>query len=59
MVWHRHLESWRRVELGECCLASTGGRMVRCQICRVNRQIEFEGADGLLLISFMKSIIFK
>ena len=39
MVRHTHRESWCRVELGGYCLASTGGRMVKCEICRVNRQI--------------------
>ena len=58
-VLDAHREPWCWMELGGSGMASVGGWMVRHLICRVNRQIEFEGADGLLLISFMKSIIFK
>jgi hypothetical protein len=38
LVWHRHRDPWRLVELGGCRVASAGGQMVRRLICRVNRQ---------------------
>ena len=38
LVFDTHRECWFGVELGGYCLAFTDGQLVRCQICRVNRQ---------------------